>query len=86
MDKNKFSKVRTIKILLDIGASASIVRKDVLHERNKTLKEKKNKWPTMVGTFNTSFKTEIQLKLPELNHFAEIYAKCCLTVRLLNYK
>ena len=36
-DENKYSKVRTIKILLDSGASASIVRKDVLHKRHQIL-------------------------------------------------
>ena len=61
----KISKVRTIKILLDSGASASIILKDVLYERHKILKEKKNKWSTMVGTFNSSFETKIILKLPE---------------------
>ena len=74
LDENKNSKVRTIKILLDSGANASIVRKDVLHMHHKILKDKINKWSTMAGTFNTSFVTEIILKLPELNHSAEIYA------------
>ena len=59
MDENKNSKVRTIKILLDSGASASIVRKDVLHVRHKILKDKKNKWSTMAGTYNTTFVAEI---------------------------
>ena len=81
LDKNKNSKVRTIKILLDSGASASIVRKDVLHVRHKILKDKKNKWSTMAGIFVTN----IILKLPELNHSAEISAKCHLTEKLLNY-
>ena len=39
----------------------------------------------MAGTFNTTFVREIILKLPELNHSAEIYAKCHLTDTLLNY-
>ena len=39
----------------------------------------------MAGTFNTTFVTEIILKLSELNHSAEIYAKCHLTDKLLNY-
>ena len=39
----------------------------------------------MAGIFNTSFVTEIILKLPELNHSAEIYAKSHLTNKLLNY-
>ena len=39
----------------------------------------------MAGTFNTTFVREIILKLPELDHSAEIYAKCHLTDKLLNY-
>ena len=38
----------------------------------------------MVGTFNTTYVTDIILKLPELTHSAEIYAKCNLTNKLLN--
>ena len=64
-DENKNSKVRAIKILLDSGTSASIVRKEVLHERHKILKDKKNIWSTKTEMFNTSFVTEIILKLPE---------------------
>ena len=41
-DENRNSKVCTIKILLDSGASASIVRKDVLYKRHKILKDKKS--------------------------------------------
>ena len=58
-DENKNSKVRTIEILLDSGASALIVPKDVFYERHKILKDKKNKWSTMAGTLDTSFVTEI---------------------------
>ena len=39
----------------------------------------------MAGMFNTAFVTEIILKLSELNHSAEIYTKCHLTDKLLNY-
>ena len=39
----------------------------------------------MAGTFNTTPLSEIILKLPELNHSAENYAKCHLTDKLLNY-
>ena len=67
-DENKNSKVRTIKILLDSGVSASIIRKDVLYKRHKIL----YKWSTMAGTFNTTFVTQIILKLPESNHSAKI--------------
>ena len=37
-DENQNSKVSTIKISLDSGASASLVRKAVLHNHNKILK------------------------------------------------
>ena len=82
---NREVTVCNIKVLLDSNASALIVRKDVLHERYKILRDKKNKWSTMAGTFNITFVTGIILKLPELNHSAEIYAKCHLTDKLLNY-
>ena len=39
----------------------------------------------MAGTFNTTLVTDIILKHPELNHSAEIYAKCHLTDKLLNF-
>ena len=39
----------------------------------------------MAGTFNTTFVTESKLKLLKLNYSAEIYAKCHLTNKLLNY-
>ena len=83
-DENKNSKVPTIKILLNSGAGVSIVRKDILYERHKILKDKKNKWSIMAGTFNTSFLTEIILKLLELNHSSKICIKCHLMDELLN--
>ena len=39
----------------------------------------------MVGTFNITFIAEIILKLMELNYSKDIYAKCHLTNKLLNY-
>ena len=82
---NKISKVHTIKILLHRGATTSIVHKDVLYGQHKILKDKNNKWSTMAGAFNTTFITEIIIKLPELNHSTKIYPKCYLTDKLLNY-
>ena len=86
LNENKNSWVHTIKILLDSGASALIVRKDVLYKRHKILKEQKNKWSTMAGTFNTTtFVTEIILKISEMIHSAEVYAKCHLINKLWNH-
>ena len=42
-------------------------------------------WSTMTETFNTSYVSNLNLKLLELYHTAEIYAKCHLTKELLNY-
>ena len=63
-DENRIFKEGTIKILIDSGASASIVRKHVSYRRHNILKDKKNKWSTIVGTFNTTFVPEIILKFP----------------------
>ena len=82
---NKNSKVRTIRMLLDSSANTSIARKEVLYKRHKILKDDENKWSTMAGTFNTTFVTEIILKLTEFNKSTKICAKCNLTDKLLNY-
>ena len=81
----KVQKVHTIKILLDSNASASIVHKDILCEHNRILKDKKNQWSTMAGTFNTTYVMDLKLKFYELYHTAEINVKCHLTDNLLNY-
>ena len=43
-DENRNSKLHTIRTSLDSGASAFIVRRDVLYKRHRILKDKKNKW------------------------------------------
>ena len=60
---------------LDRGASASFICRYVLHGHQKILKQKKNKWSTMTGTFNTASKTELKLKLPGFNHSPEAAKK-----------
>ena len=40
-DDNKHSKVHTIKILLESGTSASLVCRDVPHERKRIFKDKR---------------------------------------------
>ena len=59
LDENRNFKVPTIKILLNSSVSSSIVRKDVWYKRHKILKNKKIKWLTMAGTFNTTFVREL---------------------------
>ena len=65
LDEHRNSKVQTIKILLDSGASASIVRKDILFFRHRIHKDKNYIWSNMAGTFNATFVTEIILKMPK---------------------
>ena len=81
LDKNKNSKARTIKMLLDSGASASIIH----IERHLIMYDKKNKWSTMVRNFNKTFVMKLKLKTPKLNYSAEINTKYHLTDTLLNY-
>ena len=62
----------------------TIVCKDILTKYRKILRNKKNNWSTIVGTFNTFYVTYLNLELPELNHTAEFCEKCHLTKQLLN--
>ena len=43
----------TVKILLDSGASASIVNHSYVHKNSFSTKSTTQKWSTMAGTFNT---------------------------------
>ena len=54
-------------------------------QMSQNTKNKYNKWSTMEGTLDTSYMTNLDLKLPELYHNAEIYAVCHLTDKLLHY-
>ena len=75
-DKNKYSKVRATKILLDSVVNTSIICKDELNECHSILKQKKTKKLTMAGIFNTNSSMELILNLPKINHAKNINAKC----------
>ena len=75
-----------VKILLDSGASASIVHERYVHSNNYFLrKTSKNTWSTMAGAFATSYETEVSVKLPELYHTAHISVPCHVTKQNSNY-
>jgi len=57
-----------VKILLDSGASASIVNNSYARGNNILRKTSTCTWSTIAGTFNTSSLMELNIKLPELNH------------------
>ena len=62
-----------IKMLLDSGASASIISENCVRTKNYYLRKTlSNTWSTMAGSFATSYETEVNLKLPELFHTAHI--------------
>ena len=72
-----------VEILMDNCTSASII-----HESQKnfiTRKTSANKWSTMAGSFSTSHKAEITLKMPELNVTAHISAPFQVTTKKSNY-
>ena len=71
---------------MDSGASASIIHYSfVCRNKFNTRKISANKWSTMVGSYLTSCKAEVKLKLPELNSTAHIFAPFHVTSQNSNY-
>ena len=69
---------RNVKILMDSGASASIIR-DSFIRTNKFNKASVNKWSTMAESFSMSYEAEVKIKLPELYFTAHIFAPFYVT-------
>lgn len=57
---------RPIKILVDSGASGSIVLKEFCN-KCRIASDKQTNWSTKIGTFSTNQKCTIQFRLPELD-------------------
>ena len=76
---------KNVKILLDSGASASIIHHSYLRKKEFTQDKNIHEWTTMAGTFKTTRTTNIELKLPELNSTANIAVKCHMTKEKSNY-
>ena len=75
-----------VKVLLDSGASASIIHQSYVRKNNYDFrKTSANAWTTMAGSFSTSYETTINLTLPELNPTAHISAKMHMTENKSNY-
>lgn len=55
-----------IQILVDSGASSSIILKKFCNKFSITL-DKETKWETKGGTFKTHQKSKVQFRLPELD-------------------
>ena len=82
---NKHYNKTHVKILLDSGASVSIVNNSYARGNKNIPKSYTCMWSTMAGTFNTSSLTELNIKLPELNHTAMITTEFHVTNAKSNY-
>ena len=81
----KVKSKKTVKILLDSGASASIIHSSYVGKNDFSNKNKKTTWKTLAGDFTTTRMANINLKLPELNPTAEINVNCHVTKNESNY-
>ena len=75
-----------INILMDSGASASIICNSFVHTNKfNTRKTSANKWSTMDGSFSMLCEAEVKIKLPELNFTAHIFTPFHITCQKSNY-
>jgi len=75
---------KEIKILLDSGASGSIISKEFI-QKAKRIPAQAPTWRTMVGTFATDFKYIAEFSLPELNPTASFKQKMYVVPKVSNY-
>ena len=73
-----------IRILLDSGASSSIVRQDLV-KKLRLQKDSSTVWNTAAGPFTTSATTKIHLKLPEFHDSKLIEYNVHVTSQNTNY-
>ena len=84
--KNKaLANKKILCILLDSGASASIIHSSYVLRNELRRNDVTNEWSTMAGTFKTTRLAEIKLKFPELSDSAEINVNCHVTKQKSNY-
>ena len=67
----KEQNIKRLRILFDSGCEATLVNKNVVKKLTKVKCSKVN-WTTKAGSFQTTEKCEIQLKLPALHEHKEI--------------
>ena len=75
---------KEVKILLDSGASGSIV-KEQLVSRFKKVPSENCTWRTMAGSFTTTSKCVVEFTLPELNPTAKIKQKLHVVPKMSKY-
>ena len=66
------AKWKAVRVLLDSGASATIVDKELIATSNLR-KSAKSEWETKAGTFSTSYVANVQMTLPELDPLKNVH-------------
>jgi len=75
---------KTVKILLDSGASATLVSQAYASKLHKQ-REKETQWTTMAGSFLTRYKVDLQIILPEFSESKTIVWNAHVTETLGRY-
>ena len=77
-------KYKTVRILCDTGATATIVKHDLVKNLNVT-RDPTTSWTTPAGTFKTDEKVRLDLKLPEFHQNKNISWSAHVTRMPMNY-
>ena len=78
-------KNKTVKILLDTGASANIIHHSYVRKNDFSKKQASRTFDTLGGKFKTTREANVRLTLPELNSETELEVTCCVTKQESNY-
>ena len=81
---NVETRMKNLRVLLDSGASGSIIHSRFVKE-NKIKQGKKVEWTTMSGIFKTHGKVKIEFKLPEFNPSQTFHTKLNVTDQKSSY-
>lgn len=76
---------KKIIILLDSGASQSIIDSNIIEKNAKKIEGKSITWKTISGNFSTKFKTAVKFKLPSLHESRTIETEMHIAPHISNY-
>jgi hypothetical protein len=66
--KNGYGTVVSMRALLDIGTTATIILREIVAKgRARTNTKKRIKWKTLGGTFTTNYESLLDFKFPEIS-------------------
>ena len=81
----KVKKVPVIKILIDSGASSTLIKEQYATKLRVSSNTKPTKWKTTAGVFTTTKQVNVQFILPELHEGRTICTKAHVTQHLGQY-